>query len=161
MTQHDLSAVDTEQKKRTDALEAEHKAAQALLKAQHDQAMAQIGKENEAKIKAAEDEVAKARTAWQEALMKARHEREWAEGGNGAAGAPGNWGMPQVPEIPDAADIVGSAAVAGTFSGVDLWGLAMGGGSAMDRTASATEQTAKNTEQMMNQMQNAGIPVTA
>ncbi len=160
MTQHDLGAVDTEQKKRTDALEAEHKAAQALLKAQHDQAMAQIGKENEAKIKAAEDEVAKARTAWQEALMKARHEREWAEGGSGAAGAPGNWGMPQVPQIPDAADIVGSAAVAGTFSGVDLWGLAMGGGSAMDRTASATEQTAKNTEQMMNQMQNAGIPVT-
>ena len=136
MTQHDLGAVDAEQKKRTDALEAEHKAAQALLKAQHDQAMAQIGKENEAKIKAAEDEVAKARTAWQEALMKARHEREWAEGGSGAAGAPGNWGMPQVPQIPDAADIVGSAAVAGTFSGVDLWGLAMGGGSAMDRTAS-------------------------
>ena len=56
------------------------------------------------------------------------------------------------------AQVEGALSVRGTFSAVAAWGL--GTGSAMDRTARASEETARNTRKLTDQAAQGGLVFT-
>jgi len=142
-----LARIESERQSRLKAAEDEKKAMLAAERERHREALADISREYDAQIDAAEKALDKARREYDEALEEARRKREQAE-----AEAPGKLaGL----EAAAAAGVAGAAAMAarleavGTFTAFRLGGL--GAGNALSRTAEATEETARNTEKLVEQ----------
>jgi len=107
-----------------------------------------LQKEHDEKIKTAEAGLDAARKEWQEARGAAKQARKTKE-----TGGPGSLKGPDelLKRIGDAAAGLGDAvkaSVSGTFNASALFG--MGAGTAAERTAKATEQTAKNTKKLLD-----------
>jgi cysteinyl-tRNA synthetase len=144
--------MDRERQQRLRSLEAEHSTAQKLLADEHQRRLANISEEHDERIAASEEALAKTRKEWKAAIAAAKKKREAAEAGEPPA--PGELEF-DPRKIQDMLSGVGAAArqnlsVTGTFSAVAAWGL--GTGNAMDRTARATEQTAKNTRRLLDEV---------
>ena len=158
--------------------EAKRQAQRQLAETLHNATLAEIGKENMSKNKALDDEYAEriksnegdlaaARAEWKAALSTARKKRKDKEETDALA----------KPEAPDSildkaknalgnlgniGDVVATQArkigVKGTFNAAAIRGLQAGG--AADRTAKATEQTAKNTKKLVQAAQTGGLKFT-
>ena len=124
----------------------------------HRQRMADIGKEGAERVAAAEGALKKARQEWEDALALATGKRK-AAGAQGTEGPPGvGPGQDVATRIEEllrgltgggGAGVRHAETVAGTFGAYAIGGL--GGGNAMDRTARATEETAKQTRKLVDQ----------
>jgi len=149
---------------------AEHEAERQRSTATHQATLAEIGRENLDKHRQldtdyaqqmAENEaaLATARQEWREAIGTAkqtRREKDAAE--PGAVEGPGDIvqkardalaGLGDIGELVQAE--AGKLSVRGTFNAAAIEGL--GAGEAADRTARATEETAKNTKKMTQQLE--------
>ncbi|MCC7409961.1 MAG: hypothetical protein IT442_17980 [Phycisphaeraceae bacterium] len=131
----------------------------------HEDTMAEIGRENiekheqldaeyQKRLAENEKELAEARKAWQDALDEAKRKRA-AGGSEPDAGGPDDFMSKMRRSLGDLGDLLETAKqqtieVAGTFNPAALLGL-QAGGNAAERTANATEQTARNTARLVNQ----------
>ncbi|MBP7296174.1 MAG: hypothetical protein KBB56_08955 [Acidobacteria bacterium] len=162
-----IASIDDEQKRRAAEREAERQRASEL----HEATLAGIGQENldkhaqldaEYAERMAENEadLAKARQEWREAVDAAKQKR--AEKEAGALEGPDDItqkARDALAGLGDIGDLVQAEAakigVRGTFNASALQGLAAG--NAADRTATATEETAKNTNRLVQAAQTGGL----
>jgi len=162
-----IASIDDEQKRRAAEREAERQRASEL----HEATLAGIGQENldkhaqldaEYAERMAENEadLAKARQEWREAVDAAKQKR--AEKEAGALEGPDDItqkARDALAGLGDIGDLVQAEAakvgVRGTFNASALQGLAAG--NAADRTATATEETAKNTKRLVQAAQTGGL----
>ena len=116
----------------------------------HKTRMSQIGTEHKAKLDAIEQELANAQQAWDEALAEAA---KAGEGGKVEGAGPG-----KAQSLDDYLKQVGNVlsniseqaiGVFGTFNPAAAFGL--GANTAADRTARASEETAKKTRRMVSE----------
>jgi len=157
-TRADLARIDRESDARLRSLTDEQHVAERLAREDHDRRLAQISDEHDARIAATEDALGKAKQEWKDAIDQASQARVEAEAEAAAPEGPGEPGS--IRSLLDRLGRVGSAvsragSVAGTFSSVALGGLGMG--NAMDRTARASEETAKNTRRLLDEAKAGGL----
>jgi hypothetical protein len=169
LADQDLASANAEIERQKQAALGEREQQRAAERQQaekdHQGELARIGQEsidkqksledsNAAKVKAAEDELAKAKKELQDAIAEARQKRDAKD-----ANAPKRPDRPK--DAPDAlAGLSGQLAaarertisVAGTFNAFEARGLGSGG--VADRIAKASEETAKNTKKLLDEMQN-------
>jgi TP901 family phage tail tape measure protein len=167
--------IDTETQQKNSAIDQERQKSQAA----YNDRLAQIGQDYEgtaaeidkeksqshadrqnkyqAQLKAAQDERDQAEQEWKDAIAQAAKERKAAE----TADQP-----PEMPTLPAQKKIEASVPAMqvaqernleakGTFSAVAMWG--MGLGSTAERTAKASEETAKNTKRMADDLEDSGM----
>jgi len=171
-----ISQIEDEQQRKIAEREAQRQSERERAAAVHEATLAEIGRQNlekhqqldaEYADRMAENEadLAAARQEWQDALDVARQKREAKE-----AEGPGPEGMEGPQAIIDAAqaalaglgdvgDVISEQAekigVKGTFNAAAVRALAAG--DAADRTAQATEETAKNTKRLVQEAQSGGL----
>jgi hypothetical protein len=132
--------IDAEAARESAAIEQQHADAMALADTEHQERMAQIARESKERTDSLAEDLRQARREWEEAVRP--------PAGRTARDA----GAPEALEGPDGLEKVKAALVGldvgnvarGTFSGAALSQYA-GGGQVAERTARASEQTAKNT----------------
>ena len=162
-----IASIDDERKRRSAEREAERQRASEL----HEATLAGIGQENldkhaeldaEYAERMAENEadLAKARQEWREAIDTAKRKRQEKEAG--ALEGPDDLTQKTRDALADLGDIgdlvqaeAAKVGVRGTFNASALQGLAAG--NAADRTATATEETAKNTKRLVQAAQTGGL----
>ncbi|MHB1158238.1 MAG: phage tail tape measure protein [Phycisphaerales bacterium] len=131
-----LALADQQHQQNVNANDAEHAKAIADLQNKHNQSLA----DSADKLKQATDE-------YHAAIEAAKN----AKSPNVNSKLPG---VPALPDIGDMLDKAAKISVAGTFNASALFGL--GTGNAADRTAKATEETAKNTKTLINKLDYGG-----
>ena len=111
-----------------------------------------------------EQDLAKARKEWRDAIESAKKKREAKEAEPGPEGLQGpddiiNKARDALAGLGDIGDMVGAEAakigVKGTFNAAAVRGLAAG--DAADRTAKASEETAKNTKKLVQAATTGGL----
>jgi TP901 family phage tail tape measure protein len=126
----------------------------------------QIGLEHQKKYDALEDgynekmsqnekDLTEARKAWSEAISTAKDKRKAKESAPETMDGPSKLDSIIAGLESNIADSVSKIGISGTFNATAAFG--MGSGSAMDRTAKATEKTAENTDKLVR---NSGIQIT-
>ena len=144
--QQQLRDIEATREARRAAIEEEEKGTLAVLEEERQRRHVARRQQYDADLKAAEEAVAEARRQWQEALDEAARKRAEIT----ATVAPG-----RAADIGDfeGLDLEGlvrrSISVVGTFNPLAVAGL--GSGSPLERTARATEETAKNTRRLVQQ----------
>ncbi|NLN01261.1 MAG: phage tail tape measure protein [Lentisphaerae bacterium] len=163
-----ISRITDEQKRRAAERESERQSARQV----HEGTLAEIGRENLDKhsqldteyaerMAANEADLARARQEWREAIDTAKRKREEkaAEGGLEGPDDILQKARDALASLGDIGDLVQAEAakvgVRGTFNASALQGLAAG--NAADRTATATEETAKNTKRLVQAAQTGGL----
>jgi len=149
--------IDTEARLRRDRLHDKYKDELAAQDRIHQDALSKIGDEDAAtqekldnQVKAAKDAVAAARKEWEDAIELAGDERAALEMGPPAPGKAKpkfDFNLPRI-----VSDVAQKMAVRGTFNVAAIQGLK--GGDAIERTADAAEETAKNTRKMLDDLDN-------
>ncbi len=170
-----INRIESEQQRRIAQREAEREAERRQASAVHEATLGEISRENLEKHRQLdteyadrmaenEQDLAKARQEWREAIDAARQKREAKE----AEESPDKLEGPDaiidkaqraLDGLGDIGGLIGEQAakigVRGTFNAAA--GLSgFGAGSAMERTAAATEQVAKNTRDMKRLLEDAG-----
>jgi DNA repair exonuclease SbcCD ATPase subunit len=143
---------------RTDAeREAEKAAALAEVEEQRAQALDRLKQEHADRVKAAEDALAAAKAELAGAREKARQKRAEAEDQGGPSQRrPRDVLAGLEDRLKDIGDTLArKISVTGTFNPMAVWGL--GGASAIERTAKATETTAKNTGRLVEAATTGGL----
>ena len=134
-----------QRQRKREAEERRHQARMLDIGQAHQRKRDEMADEYRDRMKGAEDELAKARDEWKAALAEARGKRQAKEADAGPGRLPGPDDL--LNRIQAAAGGLGDqlkTSVRGTFNAAaGLFGF--GAGSAMERTAVASEQTAKNT----------------
>ena len=173
-----ISQIDDEQQRKIAEREAKRQTDRERAAAVHEATLAQIGQENldrNAALDAEyadrmsdnETDLANARQAWQDAIDEARAKRDAKrsaddDDGPGQLDGPGEIvarasealaSMGNVGEM--IAEQAAKIGAAGTFNAANVQGLQAGG--AADRTADATEATAKNTKRLLQEAQSGGL----
>jgi len=169
MTETEIDDIDRETKRSKADIERNRATSREMAKTQHEEDLAEIGKkslgledEYARKLKDSEAAIAKARAEWKAALNKAREKNKpKAETDEG----PGKMEKPQelldkVKEsLAGLGDTLDRAAekitVRGTFNAAAIRSLEAG--TAADRTAKATEETAKNTKRIVKAAEEGGL----
>ena len=161
-----IAGIDDEQKRQMAERDAQRGAERNRAAAQHEAALAGIGQANLDKRRELEEayagrlagnetDLAKARREWREAIDAARSKRAAKEAG----GDPAAKVRDALAGLGDIGDMVrGEAAkvgVRGTFNAAAIRGLVAG--TAADRTAAATEETARNTKRLVQSAQTGGL----
>lgn len=163
-----ISRITDERKRRAAERESERQSARQV----HEGTLAEIGRENldrhrrldtayAQRMAENEADLAKARQEWREAVdaAKRRREEKEAEGGLEGPDAILQKARDALASLGDIGDLVQAEAarigVRGTFNAAALQGLAAG--DAADRTAQATEETAKNTKRLVQATQTGGL----
>ena len=164
-----ISRIDDDQARQVAEREAQRGDERRRTAAQHEAALAGIGQANLDKRRELEEayagrmagneaDLAKARREWREAIDAARSKRAAKEAG-GDASDPAAKVRDALAGLGDIGDIVrGEAAkigVRGTFNAAAIRGLVAG--NAADRTAAATEETARNTKKLVQSAQSGGL----
>ena len=93
-----------------------------------------------------------ARKAWKDSLQKAKDKRAEKELENSPPVEAANTAWMDVGNV--LTEAANKISVTGTFNAAGAWGL--GTGSAADRTAKATEETARNTKKILDESRNNG-----
>lgn len=163
-----ISRITDERKRRAAERESERQSARQV----HEGTLAEIGRENldrhrrldtayAQRMAENEADLAKARQEWREAVdaAKRRREEKEAEGGLEGPDAILQKARDALASLGDIGDLVQAEAarigVRGTFNAAALQGLMAG--DAADRTAQATEETAKNTKRLVQATQTGGL----
>jgi len=137
-----------ERRRKREAEERRHQARMLEIGQAHQRRRDEMADEYRDRMKAAEDELASAREEWKAALAEARKKRQAREANAGPDRMPGPDNL--LNRIQAAAGGLSDqikTSVRGTFNAAaGLFGF--GTGSAMERTAEATEKTEKNTREM-------------
>lgn len=111
--------------------------------------------QNESDLKGSEDALQQARKEWEDALAEAASKRQEAE----TTGSPGRIkrAKDDLNGMPDLLSQVGQdkVSVKGTFNALGARGLASEGPA--ERTAKASEETAKNTKRLLQEAQHGGL----
>ena len=143
--------VDAERTERHRANSELFKATMEGLEQTHQVRMAQIGTEHKAKLQAIEQELANAQQAWGDALAEAA---KAGEGGKVEGAGPGKAQSLEeyLKQVGNVLSTISEQTISvfGTFNPAAAFGL--GANTAADRTARATEETAKNTRRMVGEM---------
>ncbi|HPS53402.1 MAG TPA: hypothetical protein PLK08_07610, partial [Phycisphaerae bacterium] len=126
----------------------EYNKALADLKKARDERFVDLTTKNQTEISEAEQALEKARSAWQSAVDRSNELSKSGEGSKLSEFDPG--------EIADSISKA-TASVRGSFQHVRGFG---GGSSAADRTAVATEQTAKNTSKILKEQKKSDLKFT-
>jgi len=167
-----IAKIEDEQKRKTAEREAQRESERRRASAVHEATLAGIGQENldkhaqldaEYAERMAENEadLAKARQEWREAIDAAKRKRAEKEAETGAEGPDDilQKARDALAGLGDIGDLVQAEAekvgVRGTFNAAAIQGLAAG--NAADRTATATEETAKNTKRLVQAAQTGGL----
>jgi len=170
-----INRIDDEQKRRVAQREAQREAERRRAAAVHEATLAEIGRENmekhreldaeyASKMADNEQDLAKARQEWREAVDAAKKKREAKEADEGQGGLEGpddiiNKARDALAGLGDIGDLVQAEAakigVKGTFNAAAVRGLAAG--DAADRTAKATEETAKHTKKLVQAATTGGL----
>ena len=161
-----IAGIDDEQKRRVAEREAQRGDERTRAAAQHEATLAGIGQANldkrqeldeayAGRMAGNEADLARARREWREAIDAARSKRAAKEAGGDSAGKVRD----ALAGLGDIGDMVrGEAAkigVRGTFNAAAIRGLVAG--SAADRTAAATEETARNTKKLVQSAQTGAL----
>jgi len=164
-----ISRIDDDQARQVAEREAQRGDERRRTAAQHEGALAGIGQANLDKRRELEEayagrmagneaDLAKARREWREAIDAARSKRAAKEAG-GDASDPAAKVRDAISGLGDIGDIVrgeaGKIGVRGTFNAAAIRGLVAG--NAADRTAAATEETARNTKKLVQSAQSGGL----
>jgi len=143
--------------------EAEKAAALAEVDAQRQQALKQLDERKNERLRQAEQELADARRELDEARARAAEQR--AAGGGAGAGGAGPLGA-DFDELLERLESAGTAIAAktgmtvrGTFNAAAIQGL-LAESQAAERTADATEETARNTKRIERAIQQNGAVFT-
>ena len=168
-----INEIDDEQKQKTAARELERQRKREAASRQHDATMASFGQgyldkdrsldsEYRRKMKASDEALAKARDEWRKSLEDARTKREEKESEDDP---PGGLKKPDelIGDLENTLSGLGDTleqtaakiTVTGTFSAAAVAGL--GAGNAAERTAKASEETAKNTKKLAQSAQSGGL----
>ncbi|GIX04629.1 MAG: hypothetical protein KatS3mg114_0498 [Planctomycetaceae bacterium] len=138
-------------------IETERQGAQGEISRQAEAERLTRQQQNAAELEATGDALAKAREEWEAALAEAAQKRSEVE-----ANAPERTRRAQ-DELAGMDDLLSQVAeervsTKGTFNAAAVRGF--GGGSVADRTAKATEETAKNTKRLLEQSQHGKLVFT-
>ena len=127
------------------------KATMEGLEQAHEVRMAQIGTEHKAKLEAIEQELTNAQQAWDDALAEAAKARAGAEA-EGAGPGKAQSLEEYLKQVGNVLSTISEQTISvfGTFNPAAAFGL--GATTAADRTARATEETAKNTRRMVSEL---------
>lgn len=170
--QEAIARIEDEQQRKLAQREAQREAERRRAAAIHEATLAEIGRENLAKHRELDTEyaqrmaeneadLAKARQEWREAIEAARKKREAKEAEAAPEGLEGPDDLINKARqaLAGLGDLVHQEAekigVRGTFNAAAIQGLAAG--DAADRTAKATEETAKNTKKLLQAAQTGGL----
>jgi len=151
-TQEQLRQIETTRQARRRSIDQEEQGTLAELDREKDARHAARRKQYDEDLKAAEDAVAQARKEWQEAVDEAARKR---------AAIADEAGPGRVKGIGDleGLDLEGMAerklSVQGTFNAMAVRGFGAGG--PMERVAKASEDTAKNTKDLLREAQHGGL----
>ncbi len=129
-----------------------HKATLAELTRQHDEKYDALDKEYKSRIAENARELEEARKQWRQSVERARRKRKETDTNAPAGKDDFNMKLNDILKGLEGtlSDATAKIGIAGVFNVSAVWGLS--GGSAIDRTAKATEQTAKNTKKMLSKM---------
>ena len=170
-----IARIEDEQQRKTAQREAQREAERRRASAVHEATLGEIGRQNLEKHRELDTEyanrmseneadLAKARKEWREAVDAAKKKREAKEADEGPGGLEGpddiiNKARDALAGLGDIGDLVQSEAakigVKGTFNAAAVRGLAAG--DAADRTAKATEETAKHTKKLVQAATTGGL----
>ncbi len=138
-TQQELADIEATRQEKQQQIEEQKQGALDVLDEERRRRHAERKRKYDAQIRKAEAELAEAKRQWKEALDQA------AEQKGGEQSPPGDK-QPPPPQF-DTAAIGRAVRVVGTFSAMAVGGL--GTGSPLERTARASEETAKNTKRLV------------
>jgi len=170
-----INRIENEQQRRIAQREAQREAERRRASAIHEATLAEIGRENLEKHRQLdteyadrmaenEQDLAKARQEWRDAIDAARQKREAKEAEEGTDKLEGpdaiiDKAQRALDGLGDIGGLIGEQAakigVKGTFNAAAVRGLAAG--DAADRTAKATEETAKNTKRLVQAATTGGL----
>jgi hypothetical protein len=165
--QQAIQKIEDEAQRKTAEREAEHQRRRDEQALKNDQILEEIGRQHAEKYKALDDEydyrmaentkdLEAARKEWKDSLQRAKEKRveKELEKPQSIEKANSAW-MDVGDALTEAANKI---SVTGTFNASVAWGL--GTGSAADRTAKATEETARNTKRLLDEARNNGATFT-
>jgi hypothetical protein len=170
-----IAKITDEQNRKLAEREAQRQAERQRAAAVHEATLGEIGRQNLEKHRELdteyanrmaenEQDLAKARKEWRDAIESAKKKREAKEAEPGPEGLQGpddiiNKARDALAGLGDIGDMVGAEAakigVKGTFNAAAVRGLAAG--DAADRTAKASEETAKNTKKLVQAATTGGL----
>ena len=101
-------------------------------------------------------ELEAARKEWQDSLQRAKEKRAEKELEKPASIEKANSAWMDVGDV--LTEAASKISVTGTFNAMGSWGL--GTGNAAERTAKATEETARNTKRLLDEARNNGVAFT-
>jgi hypothetical protein len=170
-----IAKITDEQNRKLAERESQRQAERQRAAAVHEATLGEIGRQNLEKHRELdteyanrmaenEQDLAKARKEWRDAIESAKKKREAKEAEPGPEGLQGpddiiNKARDALAGLGDIGDMVGAEAakigVKGTFNAAAVRGLAAG--DAADRTAKASEETAKNTKKLVQAATTGGL----
>jgi len=156
-TQEQLASIEATRQAKRQAIDEEESGTLAMLEEERQKRHVNRKKQYDQDLQATKEAADQARKEWEEALAAAAKKREEAE----AAGVTGPGKAKKPGDLAKAAGIAGieaatrSVSIVGTFGPWAVGGLATG--NPMERTARATEETAKNTRKIAQQAKQGGL----
>ena len=154
-TQQRLHDIEASREAKRQAIEEEKQGTLDVLEEERQRRHVDRKRQYDADLKAAEDAVAEAKRQWQEALDEAARKRaEFQE----TAAPERIKGIGDLESFDFEGLAQRSVSVVGTFNPLAAAGLGTGG--PLERTARASEETAKNTKKLVQQAQHGGLVFT-
>ncbi len=158
-SQRDLAERESRRVSERDQAAAIHEATLAEIGQSFEDAQAALKANTEAGIAESQAALDEAKRRLEQALAEARAKREAAEAEGGPSRLPGDLLSRFDDQIDGLGDLIAKGiSVRGTFNAAGAAGL--GGGDSAERTARATEQTAKNTKRLVDAMGTGGLAFT-
>jgi len=165
--QQALGKIEDEAKRKTAERQAQHQRRRDEQAQKNDQILEEIGRQHAEKYKTLDDEydsrmaentkeLETARKEWKDSLQRAKEKRAEKELEKPASIEKANSAWMDVGDV--LTEAASKISVSGTFNAMGSWGL--GTGNAAERTAKATEETARNTKRLLDEARNNGVAFT-
>lgn len=161
--QQAIGTIEDEKQRKLAEREAERQSQRDQAARMNDATLEEIGRQHAEKYKALDDEydarmaentkdLEAARKEWKDSIQRAKDKRAEKELEKPAAVEKANTAWMDVGDV--LTEAANKISVTGTFNATAAWGL--GTGSAADRTAKASEETARNTKRLLDEARNNG-----
>jgi hypothetical protein len=161
--QQAIGTIEDEKQRKLAEREAERQSQRDQAARMNDATLEEIGRQHAEKYKSLDDEydarmaentkdLEAARKEWKDSIGRAKDKRAEKELEKPAAVEKANTAWMDVGDV--LTEAANKISVTGTFNATAAWGL--GTGSAADRTAKATEETARNTKRLLDEARNNG-----
>ncbi|MDH4201415.1 MAG: phage tail tape measure protein [Phycisphaerae bacterium] len=165
--QQAIASIEDEKQRKLAEREAERQSQRDQAARMNDATLEEIGRQHAEKYQALDDEynarmaentkdLKAARKEWKDSISRAKDKRAEKELEKPAAVEKANTAWMDVGDV--LTEAASKMSVTGTFNATAAWGL--GTGSAADRTAKATEETARNTKRLLDESRNNGATFT-